>query len=147
MARRFPRPSFGADGGLRRLFRGAITEADIDGLLTPFRVEGARTTDLSLPARMAIRAGDYEKSIEHFSKIAALEPDRLDQAGVAWEHRRAQAQFYLGVARLRLGRPAAAVVDLQAALRMLGEDDSVLLQLGIAVSQARLLEVAADALQ
>jgi len=138
---------FGADGGLRRLFRGAITEADVDALLTSFRVEGVRTTDLSLLARMAFRAGDYEKAIEHYSKLAALEPDRLDQAGVAWEHRRAQAQFYLGVARLRSGHPGEAVVDLQAAARLLGEDHGVLLQLGIAATQSRLLDVAADALQ
>jgi thiol-disulfide isomerase/thioredoxin len=138
---------FGADGRLRRMFRGAIAEADVDALLLSFRAEGARTTDLSLLARMAFRAGDYEKAIEHYRKLAALEPDSLDQAGVAWEHRRAQAQFYLGVARLRSGRPTEAVVDLQAAIRLLGEDHAVLLQLGIAAANSRLLEVAADALQ
>jgi tetratricopeptide (TPR) repeat protein len=106
-----------------------------------------RPTDLSLLARMAFRAGDYEQAIAHYRKLAVLEPDRLDQAGVAWEHRRAQAQFYLGIARLRSGRPAEAVADLQAAMRLLGEDHSVLLQLGIAAVQARLLEVAADALE
>ncbi len=138
---------FGADGSLRRVFRGAITEADVDALLLSFRDEGARPTDLSLLARMAFRAGDYEQAIEHYRKLAALEPARLDQAGVAWEHRRAQAQFYLGVARLRLGRPAEAVVDLQAAVRLLGEDYAVLLQLGAAATQSRQLEVAADASQ
>jgi tetratricopeptide (TPR) repeat protein len=138
---------FGGDGRLRRVFRGAITEADVDALLLSFRDEGVRPTDLSLLARMAFRAGDYEKAIEHYSKLAALEPDRLDQAGVAWEHRRAQAQFYLGVARLRAGRPSEAVVDLQAAIRLLGEDHGVLLQLGVAAAESRLLEVAADALE
>jgi tetratricopeptide (TPR) repeat protein len=138
---------FGGDGRLRRVFRGAITEADVDALLLSFRDEGVRPTDLSLLARMAFRAGDYEKAIEHYSKLAALEPDRLDQAGVAWEHRRAQAQFYLGVARLRSGRPTEAVVDLQAAIGLLGEDHAVLLQLGVAAAESRLLEVAADALQ
>src|SRR5262249_40141113 len=116
---------FGADGRLRRLFRGAITEADVDALLTSFRVEGARPTDLSLLARMAFRAGEYEKAIDHYSKLAALEPEKLDQAGVAWEHRRAQAQFYVGVARLRSGHPSEAVVDLQTASRLLGEDHGV----------------------
>jgi tetratricopeptide (TPR) repeat protein len=132
---------------LRRLFRGAITEADVDALLTSFRVEGVRTNDLNLLARMAFRSGDYEKAIEHYRRLAALEPDTLDQAGVAWEHRRAQAQFYVGVARLRSGRPAEAVVDLQAAIRLLGEDHGALLQLGIAALESRQLEVAADALQ
>jgi tetratricopeptide (TPR) repeat protein len=138
---------FGADGNLRRVFRGAITEADVDALLSSFRDEGVRPTDLGLLARMAFRAGDYEQAIQHYRKLAELEPESVDQAGVGWEHRRAQAQFYLGVARLRSGRPAEAVVDLQTALRLLGEDHSVLLQLGIAAADARLLEVAADALQ
>jgi Flp pilus assembly protein TadD len=138
---------FGAHGGLRRVFRGAITEADVDSLLLSFRDQGVRTTDLSLLARIAFRAGDYEKAIEHYRKLAALEPDRLDQAGVAWEHRRAQAQFYLGVARLRFGRPREAVVDLQAAIRLLGEDHDVLLQLGVAAAASRQFEVASDALQ
>jgi tetratricopeptide (TPR) repeat protein len=138
---------FGADGRLRRMFRGAITEADVDALLASFRVEGARPTDLGLLARMAFRAGEYEKAIEHYSRLAALEPEKLDQAGVAWEHRRAQAQFYVGVARLRSGHPSEAVVDLQAASRLLGDDHGVLLQLGIAATQARLYDVAVDALQ
>jgi thiol-disulfide isomerase/thioredoxin len=138
---------FGADGRLRRVFRGAITEADVDALLLSFRNVGVRPADLSLLARMAFRTGDYEKAIEHYGKLAALEPDGLDQAGVAWEHRRAQAQFYLGVARLRSGRATEAVVDLQAALRLLGEDHGVLLQLGVAAAKARLLDVAANALQ
>jgi tetratricopeptide (TPR) repeat protein len=138
---------FAADGRLRRVFHGAITEADLNALLLSFRDEGVRTTDLSLLARMAFRAGNYEKAIEHYGKLAALEPDRLDQVGVAWEHRRARAQFYLGVARLRSGRPTEAVADLQAAIRLLGEDHGVLLQLGIAAAQAQMLEVAADALQ
>ena len=50
-------------------------------------------------------------------------------------------------ARLRSGRPAEAVADLQTAVRLLGEDHGVLLQLGVAAAQAQLLEVAADALE
>ncbi len=138
---------FGADGRLRRLFRGAITEADVDALLRSFRDEGVRAADLSLLARISFRAGDYEKAIEYYRKLVALEPDSLDEVGVAWEHRRAQAQFYLGVARLRSGRPAEAVADLQAAIGLLGEDHGVLLQLGVAAAASGLLELAADALE
>jgi tetratricopeptide (TPR) repeat protein len=137
---------FGADGRLRRVVHGAITEADVDALLLSFRDEGVRTGDLSLLARISFRAGDYDKAIEYYRKVAALEPDSLDQVGVAWEHRRAQAHFYLGVARLRSGRPAEAVVDLQAAIRLLGEDPGVLLQLALAAAASRQLELAADAL-
>src|SRR4029077_4026928 len=61
--------------------------------------------------------------------------------------RRAQARFSLGVARLRAGRAAQAVGELQAALAVLGEDHVVLLQLGLAATDAGQLDVAADALQ
>jgi thiol-disulfide isomerase/thioredoxin len=138
---------FGANGGLRRIFRGAITEPDVESLLSSFQEQGVRTTDLTLLARIALRMGDYDKAIEHYRKITALEPESLDQAGVAWEHRRAQAQFFVGVARLRSGRPAEAVADFQAAIRLLGEDHDALVQLGIAAEAARLVEVASDALQ
>jgi thiol-disulfide isomerase/thioredoxin len=138
---------FGADGRLRRVFHGAITEADVDRLLLSFRDEGVRTADLSLLGRISFGAGDYDKATEYYGRLATLEPDSLDQVGVAWEHRRAQAQFYLGVARLRSGRPAEAVVDLQAAIRLLGEDHGVLLQLALAAAASGQLDLAAYTLQ
>lgn len=137
---------FDQDGRLRRLFRGAITD-DLDSLLLSFRDEGVTEADLSLLARLSFQAGDYEKAIESYRRLADLEPDGLEQVGVVWEHRRAVAQLRLGVARLRSGRAAEAVRDLQAALRLLGEEHVVLLQLGIAAAAAGQLEIAADAVQ
>lgn len=138
---------FDQDGRLRRLFRGAITEADLDALLLSFRDEGVTEADLSLLARLSLQAGDYEQAIEAYRRLADLEPESVEQVGVAWEHRRAVAQFQLGVARLRSGRAAEAVGDLQEAVRLLGEEHAVLLQLGIAAADAGQLEIAADALQ
>ena len=137
---------FDAEGRLRRLFRGAITEADVDALLRSFRDEGVAETSLSLAARLSFEAGDYDNAVEHYSRLAALEPESLQQVGADWEHRRAVDQFRLGVARLRSGQPAQAVVDFQQALRLLGEEHIVLLRLGMAAAQADQLDVAADAL-
>ena len=137
---------FDGDGQLRRLFRGAITESDLDGLLASFRDEGVRPADLSLLARLSFQAGQYDKAAEYYRRLADLEPASVEQAGVAWEDRRAQARFGAGVARLRAGRPAEAIAELEAALRLLGEDPAVLLQLGTAALDAGRLNVAAEAL-
>ena len=137
---------FDQQGRLRRLFRGAITEADLEALLLSFRDEGVAEADLSLAARLAFEAGDYDKAVEHYTRLTRLEPDSLAQVGATWEHRRAIDQLRLGVARLRSGRPAEALADLQIALRLLGEDHIVLLRLGIAAAQAGQLSVAAGAL-
>jgi len=138
---------FDQDARLRRVFRGAITEADLDALLLSFRDEGVTEADLSLLARLSFEAGDYETAIGAYRRLATLAPDSVDQVGVAWEHRRAVAQLRLGVARLRSGRAAEAVGDLQAALRLLGEEHEVLLQLGVAAAEAGQLEIAAGALE
>ena len=66
--------------------------------------------------------------------------------GAAWEHRRAVDQLRLGVARLRSGRAAEAVCDLQTARRLLGDDAIVLLRLRTAAAEAGQLELAADSL-
>ena len=55
-------------------------------------------------------------------------------------------QFRLGIARFRSGRFALAVIDLQAALGLLGEEHVVLLRLVIAAAHADQLNVTADAL-
>ena len=137
---------FDKEGSLRRLFRGAVTEASLDALLLSFRDEGVAEADLSLAAHLSFEAGDYDRAVEHYSQLAVLEPHSLQQVGANWEHRRAVDQFRLGVARLRSDRPAEAVVDLQHALRLLGEEHIVLLRLGIAAARAEQLNVAADAL-
>jgi thiol-disulfide isomerase/thioredoxin/Flp pilus assembly protein TadD len=138
---------FDRGGRLRRLVRGAITETDLDRLLQSFQDESLRPADLTLLARLSFQTGDYEKAGDYYRRLADLEPDSVEQAGVAWEHRRAQARFSLGVAHLRAGRAAQAVGELQGALGVLGEDQVVLLQLGLAATDAGQLDVAADALQ
>jgi len=137
---------FDQHGQLRRLFRGAITEADLDPLLLSFRDEGISEADLSLAARLAFEAGDYDKAVEHYTQLTRLEPDSLGLVGAAWEHRRAVDQLRLGLARLRSGRATEAVRDLQTARRLLGDDAIVLLRLGTAAAEAGQLQLAADSL-
>ena len=138
---------FDRGGHLRRVVRGAIAGADIDRLLRSFQDESPRAADLTLLAKLSFDAEDYEKASQYYRRLADLEPDGVEQAGVAWEHRRAQARFRLGVARLRSGRAVEAVGELRAALAVLGDDYAVLLQLGLAALDAGQLDVAADALQ
>jgi tetratricopeptide (TPR) repeat protein len=136
---------FDREGRLRRLFRGAITESDLDGLLASFRDEGARPADLGLLAKLSFQAGEYVKAGEYYRRLADLEPDSVEQAGIGWEHRRAQARFNAGVASLRAGRAAEAVAEFQLVLGLLGEDAAVLTQLAMSALNARQLDVAADA--
>ena len=138
---------FDGEGRLRRLFRGAVNEQDLDALLESFRDEGVAEAELSLAARLAFEAGDYASAVSHYERLAVLEPDSLAQVGVAWEHRRAVDRLRLGVARLRAGDAARAVRDLQTARRLLGDGPIVLLRLGVAAARAGELDLAAETLQ
>lgn len=138
---------FDSEGRLRRLFRGAVHEQDLDALLESFRDEGVAEAELSLAARLAFEAGDYATAVSHYERLAVLEPDSLAQVGVAWEHRRAVDRLRLGVARLRAGDAAGAVGDLQVARRLLGDGPIVLLRLGVAAARAGRIDLAADVLQ
>ena len=137
---------FDAEGRLRRLFRGAVNEQDLDALLESFRDEGVAEAELSLAARLAFEAGDYATAVSHYEQLAELEPDSLAQVGVAWEHRRAVDRLRLGVARLRAGDADGAVRDLQIARQLLGDGPIVLLRLGVAAARAGRIDLAADAL-
>ena len=138
---------FDNEGRLRRLFRGAVTEADLDAVLESFSDEGVAEAELSLAARFAFEASDYRTAVAHYERLARLEPDSLAQVGVAWEHRRAVDRLRLGVARLQAGDAAGAVEDLQAARRRLGDGHIVLLRLGIAAARGGQLDLAAEALR
>ena len=138
---------FDQDGRLRRLFRGAVTEADFDSLLLSFRDEGASEANVRFLGQTYFDAGDYDRAVEYYRRLAALEPVSTNQIGMAWERRRVMDRFNLGRARFRSGRPAEAVDDFQAALEFLGEDHDVLLQLGIAAAQSGQFAVAVDALE
>ena len=137
---------FDDQGRLRRLFRGAITEADLDALLSSFREEGLSEIHLRLLARVYFDAGNYDRAIDYYRRLADLEPHSIDQIGLTWERRRAMDRFNLGRARLRSGRAAEAVGDFRTALQHLRDDHAVLLELGIAAAEAGQLQLADDAL-
>ena len=159
---------FDAQGRLRRQFRGAITEADLDALLPSLRDEGLFEADLELAARAAARSGDLEGAIAQYRRlaerrpgsaqplyeigVAALELGDFDQARVALEQAvnlapaNALAQFQLGVARLRSGQPGAGFASLQASLALAGGDAAALTRLGNAAAAAGQLWLAVDAL-
>ena len=158
---------FDQHGRLRRLFRGPITEADLDVLLQSFEDEGVSAADLELAARAAQRLGDYEKAIEHYRRlaemsptsaqplyqigVAALELGEVEEAREALEQAvnraptNAMAQFRLGVARLRLGQAGDAFANLRAALELAGRDPELLRSLGQAAAAAGQLWLAGDA--
>ena len=138
---------FDSDGRLRRLFRGAVTEADLDAVLESFSDEGVAEAELSLAARLAFEASDYQTAVTHYERLVDLEPSSLAEVGIAWEHRRAVDRLRLGVARLQAGDAAGAVEDLQVARRRLGDGYIVLLRLGIAAARAGQLDLASEALQ
>ena len=137
---------FDGQGRLRRLFRGAVTEADLDAVLASFRDEGVSEDHLRLLARTYFDAGNYEAAVDYYRRLVDLEPPGVGQIGLAWDRRRALDRFNLGRARLRSGRAEEAVEDLQAARRSLGDDHAVLVELGIAAAFAGQLQLAGDAL-
>ena len=159
---------FDQAGRLRRLFRGALTEADLDTLLLSFRDEGVFEADLELVARTAFRVGEYEKAIDYYRRLLDLDPLRVqplyqigiaslrlgqvDDASVALEQVVARsptnvlAQFHLGVARFQSGDVGAALRDFQAASGLAGSDSVVLRRLGDAAVDAGQFWLATDVL-
>ena len=155
-------------GRLRRLFRGAITEADLDALLLSFRDEGVFEADLELVARTSFRAGDYEEAIAYYRRLIDLDPRRVQplyQIGlaslrlgnleaarealeqvVARSPTNALAQFNLGLVRFRSGEVGDALRSFQAASDLSGNDHVVLQQLGNAAAEAGQFWLAGDAL-
>ena len=132
-------------GRLRRLVRGAVTEADLDALLSSFRDEGLSEAKLSFLARAHLDEGYFDGAIDYYRRLLDLEPNP-EQRGPEWERRRALDHFNLGKALLRSGRAAEAVGNLETALQRLGDDYEVLIELGVAAAQAGRLQLASDAL-
>ena len=159
---------FDGQGALRRVFRGAVTGAELESLLTSFEEEGLFTADLTLLALRAMRAGELDRAIELYAQVSALEPDNAEplyETGVAWlrldnlvaargafeaavgrNPSHAAAHYNLGLARLRTGLPSAAVENFQAAVALVGDEFNVLLQLGVAAADSGQLDLALDAL-
>ena len=136
---------FDDQGRLRRLVRGAITEADLDALLSSFRDEGLSEAKLSFLAQAHLDEGYYDGAIDYYRRLIDLEPN-LEQMGPEWERRRALDRFNLGRALLRSGRALEAVNNFQTALQRLGDDYGVLIELGVAAAQAGQLRLAGDTL-
>ena len=159
---------FDQAGRLRRLFRGALTEADLDALLLSFRDEGVFEADLELVARTSFRVGEYEKAIDYYRRLIDADPRRVqplyqiglaslrlgnvDDAREAFEQVVARspthvlAQFNLGMARFRSGDVGAALRNFQAASGLAGSDPVVLRQLGNAAVEAGQFWLASDVL-
>ena len=159
---------FDQAGHLRRLFRGALTEADLDALLLSFRDEGVFEADLELVARTSFRAGEYAKAIDYYRRLIDADPRRVqplyqiglaslrlgnvDDAREAFEQVVARsptnvlAQFNLGMARFRSGDVGAALRDFQVASGLAGSDPVVLRRLGAAAIEAGQFWLATDLL-
>jgi tetratricopeptide (TPR) repeat protein len=78
---------FDAKGELRRVFRGAIVESDLDALLHSFRDERESEPKLRLLAETYFAGQEYENAIDYYKRLAALTPGP-GQVGMAWERRR-----------------------------------------------------------
>lgn len=159
---------FDQAGRLRRLFRGAITEADLDALLLSFRDEGVFEADLELVARTSFRVGEYEKAIDYYRRLIDADPRQLqplyqiglaslrlgnvDDAREALEQVVARSptnvlgQFNLGVARFRSGDVGEALRNFQVAISLAGSDPVVLRHLANEAVEAGQFWLASDAL-
>lgn len=93
---------FDADGQLRRLFRGAVTEADLDGLLASFGDEGESEEKLRLLAETYFAANDFARAVTYYERLTQLEPTNRHEIGMAWERRRAADRAKLAEARRAL---------------------------------------------
>ena len=84
------------------MFRGAITESDLDPLLRSFGDEGESEPKLRLLAETYFAAGDFAKAVEYYGRLATLKPARRDQIGMAWERQRAADRARLAEAERAL---------------------------------------------
>ena len=109
---------FDQDGRLRRLFRGAVTQAELDLLLASFRDEAVSEDTLRMLAETYRRAGDYARAAEFYGQLGALEPTRLDQIGQAWQRQRALDWIAKARAHRALGELVEARESYDRALQM-----------------------------
>ncbi|MCE2543659.1 MAG: ASPIC/UnbV domain-containing protein [Acidobacteria bacterium] len=109
---------FDQHGRLRRLFRGAVTQAELDLLLASFRDEAVSEDTLRMLAETYRRAGDYARAAEFYGQLGALEPTRLDQIGQAWQRQRALDWIAKARAHRALGEVADARESYDRALQM-----------------------------
>ena len=109
---------FDQAGRLRRLFRGAVTETELDTLLASFRNEGVSEDNLRLLAETYYGAGDYARAATFYGRLANLQPTRLDQIGQGWQRQRARDWIAKARAHRALGEMEAARESYAEALRL-----------------------------
>ena len=109
---------FDRDGRLRRLFRGAVTQAELDVLLASFRDEAVSEDTLRMLAETYQQAGDYAQAAEFYGQLGVLEPTRLDQIGQAWQRQRALDWIAKARAHRALGEAVEARESYDRALQM-----------------------------
>ncbi len=162
---------FAATGGLRRAVAGSLDVARLEPLLDSLEEEPECVADLLRLGRWHARHGRAEDALDHFRRALAVDADlpvAHNEVGKLWlgvgEIERsearfakaaaldpdfAEAQFNLGAARVRLGRPAQALAPLHAAWRVRGDELAILLALGntaaLAGDSEQALEVLATA--
>ena len=152
---------------LRRVFRGPITEVDLDRLLQSLSDEGVFEADLELAARTTLRLREYEEAIGYYQRLADLQPNSVhplyqigvaalelgdpDRAREAFEQAvgksptHVMAQFMLGVARMQSGMPGEAFANFQGALELARNNALALRSLGNAASDFGQIWLAIDA--
>lgn len=133
---------FDGQNRLRRLFRGQITQTDLDQLLDSLEDEGIFLADLELAARSARQAGDFQTALMQYRRLAelnptnpqslyhvgeiALETSMFSEARDAFERvvRRSpshvMARFMLGVVQMRTGDAGRAFANLRGAFDLAG---------------------------
>tara|TARA_Y100000588_G_C14265336_1_gene929581 strand:+ start:2585 stop:3979 length:1395 start_codon:yes stop_codon:yes gene_type:complete len=134
---------FDRDGGIRRVFRGAITENDIEGLLLSFREESEAEAPLRLLAQTYFKSGDYEIAAGYFERLARLQPQQFSQISVNWDRKRALDWLWSGRSRRLADQHEIAMNNLRQALNRGGERNrEVLYELGLTAVEARQYELA-----
>ena len=139
---------FDRDGGIRRVFLGAITESDIEGLLLSFRDESEAEAPLRLLAETYFKSEDYQLAAGYFERLGRLQPQHLSQISVDWNRKRALDWLWAGRSRRLASQYELAISDLHQALNSGGERNrEVLYELGLAAVETMQYELAVSMFQ
>ncbi|MBI2919523.1 MAG: tetratricopeptide repeat protein [Planctomycetes bacterium] len=160
---------FDAAGNLRRVFRRAVTAAELDALLDSFGDEAQDATSLAQHGRRLGQIGRYEESIEILQKAVAADPGHAlahyhlgislsfagkREAAIRYLRRSIDldpgywsAHFNLAAILHESGDFSGAVDHYNDALRLRGEDWNILLSLASSAAAGGKLPVAMDAFE
>ena len=123
---------FDQDGRLRRLFRGAITEADLDALLLSFRDEGVFEANVSFLSELYLERGQTDAAIPQLRELLRLGPES------------ASTHYNLGFALSLRGRFEEALAYFQEAIRIAPDHVEAHNNLGVMLEVLGRLEEARD---